>query len=293
MKELLKIQGGYPRQMDYLFNLQNELFTMNNSLFAGLGMDLALSGCAVTDHGNGSVDIASGLVYVGGEVLRFDGVSNLTGFTTKTLSKGPFVATDPKIFADQQAKNVYREAKAVVTERSSVLQLQIKNTNLYNLKDYISDTVSAADVKGAIRQIYDLDNTLLANFDSSGLGISARWNGWALMNGQNGTRDVQGKVLIGTGRFTDPLTGIQTVYGNGDSGGEKSHKLIVAEMPRHNHGSGRGPSRDRARGDLNTVGFNGSNYTFNADEWTAPAGDDLPHNNMQPYVVVYFIMKIA
>ncbi|WEK18165.1 MAG: hypothetical protein P0Y49_15345 [Candidatus Pedobacter colombiensis] len=287
MKELLKIQGGYPRQMDYLINMQNELFMMNNSMLAGLGIDLALSGCEVTDHGNGTLSIAAGVVYISGEVLRFDGASNLSDYATKTLVKGAFVASDPKIFADQQSKNVYREAKAIVGARSSMLQLQIKNTNLYNIKDYISDTIAAVDVKGAIRQIYDFDGTFMASFDASGLGITPRWDGWALMNGNNGTKDAQGRSLIGVGRYFDSVTGLQTNYTIGELGGEKTHKLTVAEMPNHDHTMESGSVSSGGAG-----AYQGYNGGGSGGARTRPSGGGQPHNNMQPYLAVYIVVKI-
>jgi hypothetical protein len=289
MKELLKIQGGYPRQIDYLFNLQQELFTMNNSLFAGLGIDLALSGCNVTDHGNGTIDIAPGVVYIGGEVLRFDGISNFGEYTSKTLARGAFVSTDPKIFADQQAKNVYREAKAVIADKSSVLQISIKNTNLYNLQDYIRDNIASADVRGAVRHIYDLDGNFADNFDGTGLGISARWLGWALMNGNNGTKDACGRTMIGIGRFYDPVTGIETNYSRGDQGGEKTHRLTIAEMPNHAHTYNPGDYAGRSdNANDRDVMLPGS-----STRTTASVGGDAAHNNMQPYIAIYFVVKIS
>lgn len=289
MKELLKIQGGYPRQMDYLITLQNELYATSNSLFAGIGMDLALSGCEVTDHGNGSISIAPGIVFVGGEVIRFDGTANLSNYTTKTLIKGPYVPSDPKIFADQQSKNVYREARAVLSEKSSVLQLQIKNTNLYHIKDYISDTVSAADVKGAIRQIYDLEGNFLNNFDGSGLGISARYNGWALMNGQNGTPDACGKAFITAGKYTDRNTGLVTNYRLGDTGGSISHTLTISEIPAHDHVM---PQVHQGQ-EYSADGGKTRNSKDASNPRTGMTGGGLAHNNMQPYLSIYSIIKIA
>lgn len=288
MKQLLRIQGGYPRQMDYLLNLQAELLTMGNSLFAGLGVDLALSGCAVTDNGNGTINIAPGVVFISGEVIRYDGVSNLAGFSTKTLIKGAPVTSDPKIFKDTLPKNVYTETKAIIANKSSILQIQIKNTGLYNLKDYISDTIAASDIKGVIKMVYDFDGTFLANFDASGLGISPRWKGWARLNGNNGTVNAEGRTLINAGRYLDPVTGIQTIYSNGDTGGEQNHRLTIQEMPNHSHPD----PDDQTQGDGGSPGYVYGQFQQTRQKNTGAVGGDVPHNNMQPYLAVHYVVKI-
>src|SRR3989339_1959045 len=128
MKKLRSLQGGYPRQQDYLLTIQNELITLGDSLFASLGVDMVLSGCAVTDNGNGTVNIAAGIVYVSGEVIRFDGSSNVLADGTKTFIKDTAATTDPKLFADGGTKDVYTEIKAIVGTKSSITQIAIKTT---------------------------------------------------------------------------------------------------------------------------------------------------------------------
>jgi hypothetical protein len=290
MKKLRSLQGGYPRQQDYLLTIQNELITLGDSLFASLGVDMVLSGCAVTDNGNGTVNIAAGIAYVSGEVIRFDGSSNVLADGTKTFIKDTAATTDPKLFADGGTKDVYTEIKAIVGTKSSITQIAIKTT-LYTLKTYISDVVSSYAIKGEIKDIYDFDDNLLDNFDENGLGITARYSGWALFNGQNGGPDGRGRTRITVGTIVND--GIEYVYANGDSGGFVKHKLLMSEMPKHKFQF----TWKKGQADQNESGVYGDLFddsaTHNRTKDTNELGGDSPHNNMQPYVAVYTIIKIV
>lgn len=108
---------------------------------------------------------------------------------------------------------------------------------------------------------------------------------------------------------------------NGDSdfgtvektGGEKTHKLINSEMPRHIHTTDTkaGSGRKSVPGSNDAVMFvrNGAieaTQYFNIDTQTPPYGDflsltitvnasggDEPHNNLQPYITCYMWKRTA
>lgn len=78
----------------------------------------------------------------------------------------------------------------------------------------------------------------------------------------------------------------------GETGGEKSHKLVVSEMPKHTH---------RLSCQRGTPGNSSWDYAqpgtgWNASAWnpnpTEPIGGDGYHNNLQPYIVLNYIIKI-
>ena len=74
----------------------------------------------------------------------------------------------------------------------------------------------------------------------------------------------------------------------GETGGEKTHTLTVAEMPSHSH-----TTTLRWSGTLGADGINDNSarmYGGTTDTTaftTGSAGSDGSHNNLQPYIVVY------
>ena len=77
----------------------------------------------------------------------------------------------------------------------------------------------------------------------------------------------------------------------GKTGGEKTHRLTVSEMPAHSHTITLFEGTSTAytgkvkagRRDDSTVG------TAN----TASSGSNAPHNNLQPYVAINYWRRIA
>ncbi|MEN6620092.1 MAG: hypothetical protein ABFD50_00875 [Smithella sp.] len=118
--------------------------------------------------------------------------------------------------------------------------------------------------------------------------LSSIPSGYSYCDGSNGTPDLRGRTLIGTGAWTDTYGTVN--YSLGNLGGERMHRLTITEMPSHNH-------------DLNGAwaiyGFykgGGPGHTGNpyglATQYTGYAGGDQPHNVMQPYMAVHWIMKL-
>ena len=105
--------------------------------------------------------------------------------------------------------------------------------------------------------------------------------GWHICDGEDGTPDFRGRFLLGANE-NHPLA---------DTGGEEYHRLTESEMPKHTHNV---PYMS------NTAG--GSRFTFtysgvgvgtqNAIK-TMDAGENVSHNNMPPYTVIYWIMKMV
>lgn len=134
---------------------------------------------------------------------------------------------------------------------------------------------------------------------------------WHLCDGTNGTPDLRNRFIYG-GDGTN----------NGATGGEATHKLTVAEMPEHDHTANANSVNIHGEFDTgaeyyvgnqtcsgvfsaqlnnhrrNTGGADNSqrrivmdsshSHTISVDK----TGGDQPHNNMPPYYVLAFMMKL-
>lgn len=118
----------------------------------------------------------------------------------------------------------------------------------------------------------------------AGDGAAACPDGWSHFE------PAGGRMIVGAGRHdnTDasdrPLTKYTalandlTIDKSASTGGEERHLLTQAEMPSHAHGVGafisdEPPVKFQSGGDR---------------EFITPAGGDQPHNNMPPYVALYY-----
>ncbi|WP_336233492.1 phage tail protein [Thalassospira sp. CH_XMU1458] len=96
--------------------------------------------------------------------------------------------------------------------------------------------------------------------------------------------DLRGRAPIGAGQgdgLTDRVIGA--------AGGEETHQLTVDEMPNHTHQYGAPHLQTYGMGSFAERGLNPT-----SQEWysVSDAGGDQPHNNMQPFLVVNYIIKV-
>ncbi len=106
--------------------------------------------------------------------------------------------------------------------------------------------------------------------------------------------DLRGRVAIGKG------TGRNLSHRSlGKTLGEERHRLTTREMPNHDHGwenqSGLYPG---SMAEAKSVGFQKTGYAYDPSNFSSEhyspvsaEGEGQPHNNMQPSLVVNFIIK--
>lgn len=101
----------------------------------------------------------------------------------------------------------------------------------------------------------------------------------------------QGRTLVGEGTGNDGSTSMS--FTTESSGGEYKHKLTVAEMPSHGHKlyarGGQTAQTSSPFADNKPITQGSNSYGFNVSS----TGGDGYHNNLSPYITVYFWRRTA
>jgi microcystin-dependent protein len=155
--------------------------------------------------------------------------------------------------------------------------LYLKYVQIENFSDNDDLTVSDLHVSGAM------------NIFPSGIVVA--WNGdvppvgWAICNGKNGTPDLTNKFILGVGGS----------YALNATGGSATTSLTVNDIPNHGHAIGFSSIYTAMalvqQDGLGKTYLNG--MTDNKKEsFLEKTGGNASHNNMHPYYVLAFIMKL-
>jgi microcystin-dependent protein len=166
----------------------------------------------------------------------------------------------------------------------------------------------------------------LTNFNSTGAGIG-NWQNIYLCNGNNGTPDLRGRVIVGAingvpgptmNPAVNPAVSGNPNYSLGGVAGTNQVTLSLSEMPNHNHGIVTNVSTDVTdpghshtfQGVTNSSGENrGDRQSVPTTRTTDPAltgitvdvtvdvtcqnnGGGLPHTNIQPVNAAYYIIYL-
>lgn len=152
----------------------------------------------------------------------------------------------------------------------------------------------------------------LSNFDASGKGLTTLgFDKVYLCNGNNGTPDLRGRVIVGAVRnvpggtpdtAVDPANPLNPNWAINDKQGENAHLLTIPQLPSHTHGiTDAGHSHPYAGELPDGRGSDGSKEATPATKQTGLAytgisinstGGNQPHNNIQPSIAGYYIMYV-
>lgn len=146
----------------------------------------------------------------------------------------------------------------------------------------------------------DGTQNLGGNFNLILKGTIIAWNGvtppagWALCDGANGTPDLRGKFVLSSGQGSGLTNRVV-----GQVGGAENVTLTVDQMPSHDHKL-RVDNGDVVAHNRSFTGADGNDRTIRERDTAVtfpevivlPKGGNQPHNNMPPYYVLAYIMKL-
>lgn len=145
------------------------------------------------------------------------------------------------------------------------------NTTKEELKSFINTTND-----NTINSIYPVGSVYISLTETNpGTYLKGVWEQFG-----------QGRTLIGVGTGNDG-TNTQE-FGVNTTGGEYKHKLVIAEIPSHTHKYYSPVVQPVTPSTGSTYGNYNKDYKIDSES----AGGDGYHNNVQPYVTVYFWKRV-
>jgi len=196
------------------------------------------------------------------------------------ISNGAVYSADGKMTIASKDLIRFRSS----TNKSNTIEMNVKDGNL-NL-----NALNAANGINVNGKLKESGNELIPR------GVIVAWTGttppggWALCDGANGTPDLRGRFILSMGQGAG-LTN-RTIN---SPGGEETVKLTIDTMPSHNHkllmrwhpwnGGGDMFLREGYK-----EGVKAEVPAHNAS--IDNTGGDKPHNNMPPFYVLAYIMKL-
>lgn len=301
MKHLLFETGGRPLNNDDFVTFQDEIYYAVNGQFLGLPA-CVVQGCDVTPASTGKHNISAGLVYIEGEIRRFEGVSEVT--LPQELYCGPFETTELRAYQTGGSKATMGEAVVLCRPYSAT-------TPGWKVIVQPEGVLRAAKAREALFRApceIGMVADFPAEYDTTGKGkYGTNAYGWALCNGQNNTPNMAGRFPVGFDgsnaapdyNATRKVGGLKEVALTEDQNGPHAHSMDAAGA--HTHSFNNWQLNKKAdRGDQEWVpdpGIRNNNFNTasagNHSHVINQSGQGTPHENRPPYMVLAFRMWVG
>lgn len=275
-------EAGYPFDVNFLAFMQNA-YSLFNNLGHLAGNKVIVSGCE--QSGN---TLSAGTVFINGELFPFEGGAKDSTVFIKEL-------TNEVTFEDgflRPLEVIRSVAFGRSTSEKTFNWADFKRVNnLQELEDRKAEKQAFEDLKEEVAKLklqkQAVPIGLIALWGKPASEIPAGWREYV---------NLRGKMPIGLDPdYVNKPEDSQDYRLNAlnQSGGERSHKLTIDEMPSHSH-----DTVNDASGSDNDSNGNGTAFTMDFWEVTPnrrnlmkiePTGGGQPHNNMPPYRVIQFI----
>ena len=186
--------------------------------------------------------------------------------TNKIISGGDF---NTEFSAVQTAVNSKADLNGSASESFSATTAAANtNTTQVATTAFVETATSAANIADAVYPVGAIFTTVTAYADSAAVVTAIGGTTWVAFGA--------GKVLIGLDAADSDFDTIE------ETGGSKTHTLTTSEMPAHTHTYNEPATID------NKQGGGDSNYVSKSSIASGSTGGGGAHNNVQPYITVYF-----
>ena len=181
----------------------------------------------------------------------------------------------------------------IMVKKENFTMTEQSNEAVQNIASVYADTSNTATFNN-INTTGNLNVT--GNFNMLPRGSIIAWydvstnnapDGWHICDGTMGTPDLRGRFILGYITPTYPASGL-TQRAVGSGGGEENHTLTVNEIPSHSH---TGTYKMCVNCGINGGGSDGWAEPTN-NGTTGSTGGNGAHNNMPPFTVLKYIMKM-
>lgn len=167
------------------------------------------------------------------------------------------------------------QSRSDIQTQIDAIATGVPNTAL-KFRTVLNTIANGTSQTGDIKEI-DVSNAYIAaNFDATGLGTNERL-GWAICNGNNGTRNRSGRVPLQYDVSNYPTLG---AIGGSKDAVIVAHSHTVNGIKTYNNSFGTNGFYDRSQG------------AGNAGIVTESVGESGTNKNLQPYIVTLMIMKL-